>query len=206
MAQWEIISTPVAWLQYWTDTSPSSSGSHWAAMCSLNSVSHFFSVLSYHKWNKFPRLAFSLYKTSMASARLGISFFSLQILSLSQFSGVCDSRQLRVSPQLAAVTGKSNSTFCPQEPKPPRSGTGVSRTVTHSASSTLRPGFRQRASHHPGHGPPTLPQQFLAPSEKFTSLASNRYLEFLPGNRNSPFQPLLLNANNLWVGMQLAIM
>lgn len=77
----------------------------------------------------------------MASARLGISFFSLQFLSLSQLSGVCDGRQFLVSPQLVAVTGKSNSTFCPQEPKPPSSGTGVSRTVKHSASSTLRTRF-----------------------------------------------------------------
>ena len=50
------------------------------------------------------------------------------------------------------------------------------------------------------------PEQFLAPSEKFTSLASNRCLEFLPGNRNSPFQPSLLNANNLRVGIQFAVM
>ena len=110
----------------------------------------------------FPRLAFFLYKTSMASARLGISFFSLQFLSLSQLSGVCDSLQFLVSPQLAALTGKSNSKFCPQELKPLSTGSGVSRTLKHSASSTLRARFLPaRISpppdelSKPGSGPPT---------------------------------------------------
>lgn len=98
----------------------------------------------------------------MASARLGISFFSLQFLSLSQLSGVRDSRQFLVSPQLAALTGKGNSKFCPQELKPLSTRSRVSRTVKHSASSTLRarllparisPPPEELST--PGSGPPT---------------------------------------------------
>ena len=116
----------------------------------------------------------------MASARLGISFFSLQFLSLSQLSGVCDSLQFLVSPQLAALTGKSNSKFCPQELKPLSTGSGVSRTLKHSASSTLRARFLPaRISpppdelSKPGSGPPTSDPSPTASSSLYGGASVN---------------------------------